>query len=101
MKDIKVTEEFVGLGEKITKCQTGEFRADCETREHRELVRQSCQCSPANIRSYYGSSVRHYINQSGPLSLVESFKVLKYFHGVATPPLLCHNEPILDQDLLP
>ena len=27
------------------------------------------------------------------LSLVESFKVLKYFHGVATPALLCHKEP--------
>ena len=27
------------------------------------------------------------------LSLVESFKVSKYFHGVATPALLCHKEP--------
>ena len=27
------------------------------------------------------------------LSLVESFIELKYFHGVATPALLCHKEP--------
>ena len=27
------------------------------------------------------------------LSLVESFKVFKYFHDVATPTLLCHKEP--------
>ena len=27
----------------------------------------------------------HYINQPGPLSVVESFRVWKYFHGVATP----------------
>ena len=27
------------------------------------------------------------------LSLVESFIVLKYFHGVAPPALLCHKEP--------
>ena len=43
------------------------------------------------------------INQSGALSLVgrveillslvESFIQLKYFHGVATPALLCHKEP--------
>ena len=27
------------------------------------------------------------------LSLVESFKEMKYFHDVATPALLCHKEP--------
>ena len=27
------------------------------------------------------------------LSLVETFKMLKYFHSVATPALLCHKEP--------
>ena len=27
------------------------------------------------------------------LSLVESFRVLKYFHSDATPALLCHKEP--------
>ena len=27
------------------------------------------------------------------LSLVECFRVLKYFHAVSTPPLLCHKEP--------
>ena len=31
--------------------------------------------------------------QSGALSLVESFIELKYFHHVATPALLCHKEP--------
>ena len=31
--------------------------------------------------------------QSGGPSLVESFIELKYFHGVATPALLCHREP--------
>ena len=27
------------------------------------------------------------------LSLVETFRVMKYFHSVATPALLCHKEP--------
>ena len=31
--------------------------------------------------------------QPGPLSLVENFIVLKYFHGVAMPALLCYKEP--------
>ena len=49
-----------------------------------------------NLTLYF--SVRSY--QSGPLSLVEecrglveSYKVLKYFHDVATPALLRHKEP--------
>ena len=44
------------------------------------------------------------INQSGALSLVESLIELKYFHGVATPALLCHKEPARisdDHDLGP
>ena len=57
VKDIRVTEEFAGLGGEITHCQTGEFRADCVSRKHRDQVLQSCQCSPANIRSYYGNMV--------------------------------------------
>ena len=57
IKDIRVTEDFVGLGEKITKCQTKGFRTDCVSRKHREQVLQSCKCSPVNMRSYYGSSV--------------------------------------------
>ena len=57
VKDIRVTEEFVGLGQGITHCQTEDFRADCVTRKLREKILQSCQCSPAYMRSYYGSLV--------------------------------------------
>ena len=31
-------------------------------------------------------------NQSSSLSLVESFRLLKYFHDVASPAILCHKE---------
>ena len=57
VKDIRVTEEFVGLGQGITHCQTEDFRADCVTRKLREKILQSCQCSPDYMRSYYGTSV--------------------------------------------
>ena len=57
VKDIRVTEEFVGLGQGITHCQTEDFRADCVTRKLREKILQSCQCSPAYMRSYYDDLV--------------------------------------------
>ena len=61
VKDIRVTDEFVGLGQGITHCQTEDFRADCVTRKLREKILQSCQCSPAYMRSYSSSLVNHRI----------------------------------------
>ena len=57
VKDIRVTKEFVGLGQGITHCQTEDFRGDCVTRKLKEKILQSCQCSPAYIRSYYDNLV--------------------------------------------
>ena len=44
VKDIRVTEEFLGLGEEVTHCKTKEFRADCLTRKYQEKVLSSCGC---------------------------------------------------------
>ena len=51
IKDIKVTEEFLGLGQEITRCQTREFRADCVSRRYQEQVLAFCHCAPLYIRS--------------------------------------------------
>ena len=58
IKDIKVTEEFVGLGQEITRCQTKEFRADCVTRKHREQILRSCHCAPLYIRHHFPHQVQ-------------------------------------------
>ena len=57
IKDIKVTDKFVGLGEGVTKCQTMEYKVDCQTREYREKVLSECNCSPYQLKSYYGAEV--------------------------------------------
>ena len=57
VKDIKVTEEFLGLGQEITKCQTREFRADCVSRRYQEQVLASCHCAPLYIRSHFPQQV--------------------------------------------
>ena len=38
IKDIKVTEEFLGLGQEVTRCQTRQSRADCVSRRYEEQV---------------------------------------------------------------
>ena len=58
IKQITVTEEFVGLGEKVTRCQTEEYRVDCLSRRFRDSLLASCKCSPWNLRSHLGSSLQ-------------------------------------------
>ena len=57
IKDIKVTEEFLGLGQKITRCQTREFRTDCVSRRYQEQVLASCHCTPLYIRHHLPQQV--------------------------------------------
>ena len=57
IKDIKVTEEFLGLGQEITRCQTREFRADCVSRRYQEQVLASCHCAPLYIRQHFPHQV--------------------------------------------
>ena len=57
IKSIRVTEDFTGLGERTTKCQTGEFRADCLTRNYRAKVVETCQCVPFTLRSHFTEKV--------------------------------------------
>ena len=58
IKDIRVTEELVGLGQEVTRCQTREARADCESRRYQEQVVASCHCAPLYIRSHFPLEVR-------------------------------------------
>ena len=54
VKTLEVTKEFVGLGEKVTHCQTEEYRVDCLSSKYREKVLSQCQCCPWNLRTHYG-----------------------------------------------
>ena len=57
LKDISVTEDYVGLGQQETRCQTEELRVECTTRNHRHALLNTYNCAPANMRSYYGNQV--------------------------------------------
>ena len=52
-----MTEEYVGLGRELTRCQTEQFRVECTTRSYRDTLLNTYSCAPANMRSYYGNQV--------------------------------------------
>ena len=54
IKNIEVTDQFVGLGRTVTRCQTEEFRLDCQARRQKEKVLSQCRCAPYSLRSHYG-----------------------------------------------
>ena len=53
IKSIRVTEDFTGLRETTTNCQTEQFRADCLTRNYRAKLVETCDCAPFTMRSHY------------------------------------------------
>ena len=57
IKSIRVTEDFTGLGERTTNCQTEEFRADCLTRNYQAKAVETCHCVPFTLRSHYTDKV--------------------------------------------
>ena len=70
IKSIRVTEDFTGLGERTTNCQTGEFRADCLTRKQQETVLATCGCVPFSLRSQYGDQAGGEVCSSSSLDCV-------------------------------
>ena len=46
IKEISVTDSFLGLGKDTIKCQNIEKYNDCKTRIHIDNLRQKCGCLP-------------------------------------------------------
>ena len=55
IKDVRVSREFVGLGEAVSQSKTKEAGADCLTRKHQETVLATCGCAPFSLSSHYGT----------------------------------------------
>ena len=50
MKEISVTDSFMGLDKDTRKCQNIETYDDCKTRLYIEHLRQECKCLPLSLR---------------------------------------------------
>ena len=50
MKEVSVTESFLGLNQDSRQCQNIENYDTCNTRLHLENLRQKCGCLPLSIK---------------------------------------------------
>ena len=50
VKEVKVTEAFLGLGKEVIKCQNDETYDDCRTRRYFDAIKNVCQCLPFSVR---------------------------------------------------
>ena len=49
VKEIRVTEDYLGLEEETRKCQNQESFEECTTREYLEMFKQLCNCIPYGL----------------------------------------------------
>ena len=52
VREIKVTEEFMGLDIKTKNCQNVTNLHDCQQEKYIENLTFKCQCLPYNLRNY-------------------------------------------------
>ena len=50
VKELKVTESFLGLDEKVKDCQDNEAIQNCTTRQYLHSILEKCGCLPINMK---------------------------------------------------
>ena len=50
LKEISVTDSYLGLDQSTRRCQNEEPLNDCMTRTHKMNILQKCGCLPFNMR---------------------------------------------------
>ena len=58
LKEIKVTDSYLGLDQSVRECQNEEALEKCTTRKYLNALQGECGCLPSNIRLSNASSVR-------------------------------------------
>ena len=51
VKEIKVSDEFLGLNMDITGCQNDRSLTDCKTEQYLTALRTQCKCLPLSVSS--------------------------------------------------
>ena len=50
LKDIEVTDSYLGMDQEIRGCQDSEPYYNCTTREYINRIKEKCGCLPLNMR---------------------------------------------------
>ena len=64
LKQIKVTNSYLGLNQETKRCQTKESLDNCRTRHYIKSLLGSCSCLPFNIRLSNKVSIQHFYMQT-------------------------------------
>ena len=52
VKEIEVTDDFLGLKLSKRKCQNDEKYEDCTTRKYLQKIQSHCQCIPYQLKNF-------------------------------------------------
>ena len=53
LKEVKVTESFLGLDKDVTQCQNKESYNDCKTKKYVNALIEFCGCIPFSLNTIY------------------------------------------------
>lgn len=57
LKEIEITDSYLGLDREVRECQNVEPLYNCTTRHYHDAIMEECGCLPVNIR------LSHKVNQ--------------------------------------
>ena len=60
VKEMRVTDEYLGLDENIRKCQNMETFEDCTTRNYIDATVKNCKCVPYSLKGILTNMVVFY-----------------------------------------
>ena len=49
LKEVRITESYLGMDQDITGCQNEESYLECTTRNYLDTLMKTCECLPAKI----------------------------------------------------
>ena len=52
VKEIKVTDDYLGLDQETRKCHNKESVEECSTRKYLKMMEEICDCVPYRLRNF-------------------------------------------------
>ena len=63
LKEIRVTDSYIGLDQDVRGCQNEEPKDNCTTRQYLDTLLGKCGCLPINIRLVHKVHITKNVNK--------------------------------------
>ena len=84
VKEVLVTEDYLGLDEEVRKCQVQEIFEECTTRNYLTAIQEQCNCIPYSLRTF------PWLNQ---VRFFKEKQKREYYLYTSVPSVLEHMHP--------